>query len=147
MDLLCKVSPSKSGIPNMGRAMTDTQELRQVSCLSCWFVTKKIMLLHPRYLTKAAGGTDLIKQSLRTFVPSSMGTLMLIDLISYDGFPAMASLEVTWYKHDSSNDSCYHLVGKHAANQKSCSRSWWTWSTVYIYILDTLCLISCPLEC
>ena len=33
-DSTTKVSPSKHGLPHMGRAMTDTQELRQVSCLS-----------------------------------------------------------------------------------------------------------------
>ena len=55
--------------------------------------------------TKVAGGSDIIKQSLRTFVPTSMATVMLVDLISYDGFPAMAALEVAWF----------HLVHQYTA--------------------------------
>lgn len=33
MGSCCQVSPGKPNLPHMGRAMTDTQELRQVSCL------------------------------------------------------------------------------------------------------------------
>ncbi len=55
--------------------------------------------------TKVAAGTDMIKQSLRTFVPMSMATVMLIDLISYDGFPALAALEVAWFGFNHMDDS------------------------------------------
>lgn len=42
---------------------------------------------------KVAAGTDIVKQSLRAFVPPSMSTVMLVDLMSYDAFPALAALE------------------------------------------------------
>lgn len=42
---------------------------------------------------KVAAGTDIVKASLRAFVPQSMATVMLVDLVSYDAFPALAALE------------------------------------------------------
>ena len=33
----CKASPSKAGLPDMGRALTDVQELRQVDWLHYMF--------------------------------------------------------------------------------------------------------------
>ena len=42
---------------------------------------------------KVAAGTDIVKASLRAFVPQSMATIMLVDLVSYDAFPALAALE------------------------------------------------------
>lgn len=42
---------------------------------------------------KVAAGTDIVKQSLRAFLPPSMSTVMLVDLMSYDAFPALAALE------------------------------------------------------
>ena len=60
--------------------------------------------------TKVAGGTDIIKQSLRTFVPTSMATMMVVDLISYDGFPAMAALEVAWHMVDSNHFYILYII-------------------------------------
>lgn len=62
--------PAAQNVPHLGRAFTDTQELKQV-----------------------AAGTDIVKASLRAFVPQSMATIMLVDLVSYDAFPALAALE------------------------------------------------------
>lgn len=62
--------------------------------------------------TKVAGGTDIIKQSLRTFVPTSMATVMVVDLISYDGFPAMAALEVAWLLFNHTVDSNHFVFMK-----------------------------------
>lgn len=41
MGSCCQVSPGKPNLPHMGRAMTDTQELRQVSCLPVLTVVLK----------------------------------------------------------------------------------------------------------
>ena len=43
---------------------------------------------------KVAGGTHILKQLLQAFRPQSMTTTMLIDLVNYDSFPALAALEV-----------------------------------------------------
>lgn len=45
---------------------------------------------------KVAGGTDIVKKTMQAFcVPTSKATA-LIDLHAYDGFPALAALEVPW---------------------------------------------------
>jgi len=45
---------------------------------------------------KVAGGTDIFKKTMQAFcVPTSKATA-LIDLHAYDGFPALAALEVPW---------------------------------------------------
>lgn len=46
-------------------------------------------------LTEVAGGTDLIKRTLKAFVPESTSTTLLVDLHAYDCWPALASLEDT----------------------------------------------------
>lgn len=46
-------------------------------------------------LTEVAGGTDLIKRTLKAFVPDSVSTTLLVDLHTYDCWPALASLEDT----------------------------------------------------
>ncbi|CAL1131960.1 unnamed protein product [Cladocopium goreaui] len=56
--------------PHLGRAMTDVQEMRQV-----------------------AGGTDLVRKALSALAPQSMSTLVLVDVLANDGWPALAALE------------------------------------------------------
>lgn len=43
--------------------------------------------------SKVAGGTDFVRSTLRAFVPASMQTVMMLDLLTYDAFPALATLE------------------------------------------------------
>jgi len=40
-----------------------------------------------------AGGTDIVKRTLASFIPPSMHTTMILDLLAYDAFPALAALE------------------------------------------------------
>eukprot|EP00435_Cladocopium_sp_Y103_P023953 s3522_g5.t2 len=59
-----------SDCPHLGRAMTDVQELRQ-----------------------AAGGTDVVRKAIASLAPESMSTLVLVDVLANDGWPALAALE------------------------------------------------------
>ncbi|CAL1162578.1 unnamed protein product [Cladocopium goreaui] len=61
---------NRQNLPHLGRAFTDTQEMKQV-----------------------AGGTDIVKRTLASFIPPSMHTTMILDLLAYDAFPALAALE------------------------------------------------------
>ncbi|CAL1125989.1 unnamed protein product [Cladocopium goreaui] len=61
---------AQANTPHLGRAFTDAQELRQV-----------------------AGGTDFIRRTLSSFWPETVSTCILIDLHTYDCFPALAALE------------------------------------------------------
>lgn len=42
---------------------------------------------------EVAAGTDIIKRSMADFLPSTVATTMMIDLLAYDNFPALAALE------------------------------------------------------
>ena len=44
-------------------------------------------------LPKVAGGTDIIRQSLGAFKPPTVATTMVIDLVTYDSWPALATME------------------------------------------------------
>lgn len=44
--------------------------------------------------TKVAGGVDIIKKSLQSFVNPKAKANVLVDLAGYDGWPALAALEV-----------------------------------------------------
>ncbi|CAK9101906.1 Uncharacterized protein SCF082_LOCUS47637 [Durusdinium trenchii] len=59
-----------TALPHLGRAFTDIQELKQV-----------------------AAGTSMIHRSLESFMPSTVSTIVLLDLHGYDAFPALAALE------------------------------------------------------
>ena len=39
-----------------------------------------------------------------------MATMMVVDLISYDGFPAMAALEVAWHMVDSNHFYILYII-------------------------------------
>ena len=56
--------------------------------LQLWF--EKLVLSH---LVQVAGGTDIVIKSLNAFCPQQMATRMLVDVMAYDGWPAMACLE------------------------------------------------------
>ena len=50
--------------------------------------------------SKVAGGTDFVRSTLKAFVPATMQTVMMIDLLTYDAFPALAALEdIISYKY------------------------------------------------
>ena len=50
--------------------------------------------------SKVAGGTDFVRSTLKAFVPATMHTVMMIDLLTYDAFPALAALEdIISYKY------------------------------------------------
>ena len=40
-----------------------------------------------------AGGCDFVRATLKTWVPASMQTTMVLDILTYDAFPALAVLE------------------------------------------------------
>lgn len=42
---------------------------------------------------QVAGGTDIVRATLREFLPASVNTCILLDILAYDGFPALAALE------------------------------------------------------
>ncbi|CAL1173958.1 unnamed protein product [Cladocopium goreaui] len=60
----------KANLPHLGRALTDVQELKQVS-----------------------GGTHFVEQTLSLCKPATMATTFVIDLHCYDGWPALAVLQ------------------------------------------------------
>ena len=45
------------------------------------------------WFSKVAAGTDIIKATLNSFCPATMSTRMILDLVTYDAFPALAALE------------------------------------------------------
>ena len=42
---------------------------------------------------KVAGGCDFVRKTVATFLPETASTTVLLDLLGYDAFPAMAALE------------------------------------------------------
>ena len=42
---------------------------------------------------QVAGGTDFVRKTLDAFTPPTVSTTVLCDLLGYDAFPALASLE------------------------------------------------------
>ena len=46
-------------------------------------------------LHKVAGGCDFVRKTLTSLVPDSVKTTVLVDLLGYDGFPALAALEAS----------------------------------------------------
>jgi len=71
----------------------------QTAFMFLWFSLRDVSQTCPAFEpilsteAKVAAGTDIVKASLRAFVPQSMATIMLVDLVSYDAFPALAALE------------------------------------------------------
>ncbi len=81
----------------MGRAFTDVQELKQAytSALRSkkWLTTIWFKKSPP----EAAGGTSILHQTMRTFLPPTVCTCILVDLHGYDGWAALAALEALWH--------------------------------------------------
>ena len=44
-------------------------------------------------LCKVAAGTHIVTESLNAFKTPTMKTLLLVDMLTYDSFPALAALE------------------------------------------------------
>ena len=44
-------------------------------------------------MEQVAGGTDLVRKALSCLAPQSMSTLVLVDVLANDGWPALAALE------------------------------------------------------
>lgn len=44
-------------------------------------------------LTKVAAGTDFIRKSIEAFAPGTCKARVLVDVLAYDGAPALAALE------------------------------------------------------
>ena len=44
-------------------------------------------------LLQVAGGTDIVSKTLAAFCPQSMSTKVVIDIVGYDTWPALAVLE------------------------------------------------------
>ena len=51
----------------------------------------------PNTVEQVAGGTDIVKKTMNAFCIPSAKASALIDLHAYDGFPALAALEVTGF--------------------------------------------------
>lgn len=45
---------------------------------------------------EVAGGTDIVKKTMQAFCVPTSKAMALIDLHAYDGFSALAALEVAW---------------------------------------------------
>lgn len=84
----CLAKAAKSSLPHMGRAFTDVQELKQA-----WAECGLWMFLTPLLPSQVAGGTHIVQQTLNAFRPSTVMTTILVDLHSYDAFPALAAME------------------------------------------------------
>ncbi|CAL1154099.1 unnamed protein product [Cladocopium goreaui] len=59
-----------SSFPHLGRAFTDVQEMKQ-----------------------AAAGTDFVRKTIESFLPATAKSVVLVDVMAYDGAPALAALE------------------------------------------------------
>jgi hypothetical protein len=46
---------------------------------------------------EVSGGCNIVRESIKAFRPTTVETTMLIDVLAYDGFPAMATLQDTGY--------------------------------------------------
>lgn len=44
---------------------------------------------------KVAGGTSILHKTIQAFLPPSVGTVLMVDLHGYDGFPALMALEAS----------------------------------------------------
>lgn len=44
---------------------------------------------------KVAGGTSILPKTIQAFLPPSVGTVLMVDLHGYDGFPALMALEAS----------------------------------------------------
>jgi hypothetical protein len=42
---------------------------------------------------QVAGGSDFLRKTLAAFLPATVSTTVVCDLLGYDAFPAMATLE------------------------------------------------------
>ena len=49
--------------------------------------------MHNELFPEEAAGTDIVRKTIATITPSSMETMVVIDLVAYDCFPAWACLE------------------------------------------------------
>lgn len=45
-------------------------------------------------MIKVAGGTDMVRKTISSFLPEKASTCVLVDLHGYDAWPALAALEV-----------------------------------------------------
>ena len=50
--------------------------------------------LQPCFQTKAAAGTDFVRKTIESFLPATAKSVVLVDVMAYDGAPALAALEV-----------------------------------------------------
>ena len=65
-----------------------------------------LLLLHPVGISdilytsiigpEVAGGTNILHQTMQSFLPASVATCIVIDLHGYDGWPALSALEDSW---------------------------------------------------
>ena len=44
-------------------------------------------------MSQAAGGTSIVQKTVEGIKPPSINTLCILDLVGYDGFPALTTLE------------------------------------------------------
>ena len=105
-DLCLQASPKKQNLPHLGRAMTDQQEQKQAPELNFLLCTpffpqntgchKKSKVKTQSCQNKVAGGTDFVRATLKALLPASVQTCMVLDLVSYDGWAALAALEDFW---------------------------------------------------
>lgn len=42
---------------------------------------------------EVAAGEDMVRKSLEAFTPSSVATTLVVDMMTYDAFPALACLQ------------------------------------------------------
>lgn len=55
------------------------------------------MILNNVNHNEVSGGCNIVRESIKAFRPTTVETTMLIDVLAYDGFPAMATLQDTGY--------------------------------------------------
>ena len=45
------------------------------------------------FSNKAAAGTSFVRKSIESFLPATAKSMVLVDVMAYDGSPALAALE------------------------------------------------------
>ena len=98
-----------ASLPHLGRAFTDIQEKKQVARLkkvitNFWRCRSYsyVLTVHlenktwkPSWstCTQVAGGTDFILKNLAAFNVPTMKSTIMMDMVGYDGFPALSCVE------------------------------------------------------
>lgn len=74
--------------------MVTDLNFKKQTVLQFW-VLKPVPKNHPTAgYPQVSGGCDFVRKTVHAFMPETVSTTIMVDLLGYDGFPALAALEV-----------------------------------------------------